>query len=80
MCVLFHMFLCLYKIPSFKKALKNKEISNINQRNSKDISACPRTPDLFIACRSVCGRAQHCLLPDPDYIIISVSGPWVVNP
>lgn len=38
MCVLFHIFLCLYIIPSFKKALKNKEISNINQRNNKDIS------------------------------------------
>ena len=80
MCVLFHMFLCLYKISSFKKALKNKEISNINERNSKDISACPRTPGLLVALSSICGSVQHCLLPDPDYVIIPVSGPWVVNP
>ena len=80
MCVLFHTFLCLYKIPSFKKALKNKEISNINERNSKDISACPRTPGLLVALSSICGSVQHCLLPDPDYVIIPVSGPWVVNP
>ena len=82
------MKFCVYFISSFvyitcflsKKDLKPKEISNIYQRNKKDISTCPRIPDLFVACSYICQRIQHCLLHDLDYITISVSGPWVVNP
>ena len=63
-----------------KRIKKPKEISNIYQRNKKDISTCARTPDLLVACSSICRKIQPCLLPDLDYISISVSGPSMVNP
>lgn len=63
---------------SVKKGQKNKNLEYKSEKQQKMLVPAPE----FLTSlphSSVCRRLQRCLLTNLDYIIISESGPWVLN-